>query len=188
MEIPRQVAAVMDETGVWWAIAGGWAIDQWLGEQTRHHHDIEIVVRRDDLPAVHTALVGTRSLDCVDPPGSGWREWSGEPVQAPAFQLRARGQGLAFDLFAETVDDETWSFRRDRRITRPLTEVTTPGPDGIPVVAPEIQLLYMAKSSEPKHEHDFHAVLARLPHEARIWLARALVVTHPAHRWITELV
>lgn len=31
----------------WW-IAGGWAIDLFLGEQTRPHDDIDILIRRDD--------------------------------------------------------------------------------------------------------------------------------------------
>ena len=56
MDAPVDVAAIMDRVGAWWAIAGGWAIDLWLGEKTRDHHDVEVVVRRCDQRLVHDAL------------------------------------------------------------------------------------------------------------------------------------
>jgi len=31
-----------------WCVAGGWAIDMFLGKQTRPHEDMEIVVLRRD--------------------------------------------------------------------------------------------------------------------------------------------
>ena len=37
---PFVVAKVMKQHAVWWAIAGGWAIDLWLGATTREHHDV----------------------------------------------------------------------------------------------------------------------------------------------------
>ena len=43
---PVGVAEVMEPLSVWWAIAGCWAIDLWLGATTREHHDVEVVVRR----------------------------------------------------------------------------------------------------------------------------------------------
>jgi hypothetical protein len=45
-------AAAMTRVGVPWAFAGGWAIDLWFGEQTRPHHDVEVVVHRRDQEAV----------------------------------------------------------------------------------------------------------------------------------------
>ena len=36
-----------DFPGPWW-VAGGWAIDLWLGTVTREHEDIEISIRRAD--------------------------------------------------------------------------------------------------------------------------------------------
>ena len=86
------VAEVMNEVGVWWAVAGGWAIDLWLGTQTREHHDIEVAVRRGDQATVHGALDDRWELSCIDPPSRGWRPWNGNLVQPPAFQLQARSR------------------------------------------------------------------------------------------------
>ena len=58
--IPERVASVMEPLGVWWAIAGGWAIDRWLGRVTRDHHDVEIAIQRHDQAAVHRELGAAR--------------------------------------------------------------------------------------------------------------------------------
>jgi hypothetical protein len=184
---PESVAAIMGRVGVWWAVAGGWAIDLWLGKQTRDHHDIEVVVRRCDQRVVHAALTADWDLFALDPPGGGWRPWSGVPIHAPAFQLQARSSSGEFDLFTEAVDDSGWHFRRDHRITTGPEEVIMPSGSGIPIVRPEIQLLYMAKSTEPKNQHDFETARPHLAPEAALWLANALQITLPEHHWLQQL-
>ena len=184
---PEPVASVLRDLGVWWAVAGGWAIDVWLGEQTRAHHDVEVVVRRQDQTAVRDALVFTHQLQCLDPPGSAWRPWDGQTLQAPAFQVQARSPETTFDVFLENVHDGVWHFRRDERVRRPLEEFVTLSDTGIPVVRPEVQLLYMAKSTDDKNEHDFRVTRPRLDHDAARWLARSLAVAHPGHRWLEAL-
>lgn len=180
------VAEVMNDVGVWWAVAGGWAIDLWLGEQTREHHDIEVVVCGRDQAEVRSALGDRWELFCLDPPGSAWRPWSGALV-APAFQLQLRSPAIEFDIFTESADQTVWYFRRDRRVTRPLSEVTTRPASGIPVVRPEIQLLYMAKAMEAKNVQDFDVARPKLDRDAASWLADALATTLPDHQWLTAL-
>jgi hypothetical protein len=187
MFTPEAVAAVMDRVGVWWAVAGGWAIDLWLGEQTRDHHDVEVVVKRSDQHAIHTALTDDWDLFALDPPGSGWKPWGGAPIHAPAFQLQARSSSGEFDLFTETVDNTRWHFRRDGRIVKCADEVIVPTASGIPIVRPEIQLLYMASSIEPKNQSDFETTRPLLTREAALWLSDALKVTLPGHRWLQQL-
>jgi hypothetical protein len=187
METPTSVAATMAELDVWWAVAGGWAIDLWLGEQTREHHDVEVVVRRRDQPLLHAALSGDRELFALDPPGSGWRPWNGVPMRAPAFQLQARSSTGSFDLFTEDVDDGRWSFRRDRRVSMETDDVVVTSASGLPIVRPEIQLLYMATSAEPKNAHDFQLAEPRLDPAASAWLANALRITLPDHPWRQRL-
>ena len=177
----------MEGVGVWFAVAGGWAIDLWLGEQTREHHDIEVVIRRRDQARVHAALREHFDLFCLDPPGSGWRNWTGEPIELPAFQLQARSASNEFDLFTETTDESVWRFRRDGRIERPLAKVWTWSTSGVPIVRPEVQLLYMAKSMEPKNVHDFTVAGPTLDANSRSWLADALTVTQPEHHWLQQL-
>jgi hypothetical protein len=187
MSTPASVAEVMERTCVWWAVAGGWAIDLWLGEQTRDHHDVEVIVRRSDQQMLHDALSERWDLYALDPPGSGWRPWNGTPIAAPAFQLQARAVSGEFDVFTEDAHDTVWYFRRDHRITAPATDVIVRTGSGIPVVRPDIQLLYMAKSAEPKNEQDFDVALPRLTADAAHWLRDALTITVPGHRWLARL-
>jgi hypothetical protein len=185
---PFVAAKVMERLNVWWAIAGGWAIDLWLGTKTRDHHDVEVVVRRQDQSLVHAALRPAWQLECIDPPSSGWRSWAhDDEIAPPSFQAKARGSTFDFDLFLETVENSTWFFRRDDRITRSCDDVLIRTSSGLPVVAPEVQLLYMAKSADPKNEHDFEVARPELPADAATWLSRSLAVAHPDHHWRSAL-
>jgi len=185
---PERVAAVMASVDVWWAIAGGWALDLWLGRVTRGHHDVEVVVRRRDQAVVREGLAQDWRLRCIDPPGSGWRALpSDHVVEPPAFQLRAARDDVEFDLFLEDVDAGVWSYRRDRRVRRPVDEIVVAAPGGLPVVRPEVQLLSLARHAESKHEHDLENVLHELDASARDWLVDALRLTDRDHHWIDRI-
>jgi hypothetical protein len=58
---------------------------------------------------------------------------------------------------------------------------------GIPIVAPEIQLLYKAKHHLDKDEHDFRLTVARLSGEQCSWLRDALTIVHPDDPWLEQL-
>lgn len=94
--------------------------------------------------------------------------------RATAFQLQARSATMEFDLFTETADESVWCFRREGRIRRPLAKVCMPSRSGLPIVRPELQLLYMAGSTESKNLHDFEVARPTLDDDARLWLAGAL--------------
>ena len=57
----------------------------------------------------------------------------------------------------------------------------------VPIVRPEVQLLYMAKSNEPKNQHDFDVAAPRLDDKAATWLADALCLVAPQHQWLRRL-
>jgi hypothetical protein len=185
---PSDVATVLRPLGIWWAIAGGWAIDLWIDTQTRDHHDVEIVVQRSDEHLVHKLLRDNWELSCIDPPGSGWRQWRADDhIALPSFQAKASNPVTEFDIFLESVNDDTWTFRRDARIHRPLADVVSISRSGIPAVSPDIQLLYMAKSVQPKNQHDFDVVLPTLPDESVVLLDSMLAVAYPHHHWRDRL-
>jgi hypothetical protein len=191
-----RVAALMRPYRGWWAIAGGWATDTWLGEVTREHHDIEISCARAEAAALWDFLADASlhaRMRQIDPPGTGWRPWArGATPGAPAFQLQTQIDDLTFDMFLEDVSSvgnvalSRWTFRRDRRIARPLAEVTALVGD-VPVLIPDIQLLYMAKSNDPKNEADFRRIAPMLTADRRAWLLDALCLVDPEHRWIAAL-
>ncbi len=185
--VPELVASVMEPLEVWWAIAGGWAIDLSLGRVTRDHHDVEIAIQRDDQAVVHRKLAMQREMLCIDPPGSGWRTWRGEEISRPSFQTKARLGADEFDLFLEDVEHEQWVFRRDAAVRRPFAEIAEPAAGRLPVLRAEIQLLYMAGHDEPKNQQDFAHALPHLGAQAREWLHESLERAAPGHRWIDDL-
>ena len=70
----------------------------------------------------------------------------------------------------------------------PLAQLTCRTPDGVPFLAPEVQLLYKATDApRPKDEADLAAVLPRLGAERREWLAAALRQYRPRHPWLARL-
>ena len=91
------------------------------------------------------------------------------------------------DVLREPSDGDTWICRRDGRIRLPYEEVIARTGGGIPYARPEIVLLFKGKDSRPKDDEDFADVLPRLHTERRYWLADALELVHPGHRWLAEL-
>ncbi len=59
--------------------------------------------------------------------------------------------------------------------------------EGIPYLAPEVQILFKSKDIRPKDEADFQAVHELLDTAQRAWLVAALELTSPGHRWIATL-
>ncbi len=56
--LPLQVATLMRDFKPNWFIAGGWAIDLFLGKVTRPHQDIEIAIFRKDQLALRDYFDG----------------------------------------------------------------------------------------------------------------------------------
>jgi hypothetical protein len=108
------------------------------------------------------------------PPGS-------EPLQQPW----EGGDELQF--FLNDAEEGVWVCRRDPSIRRPVAEVCIPSASGLPIVAPDIQLLYKAKHHLEKDEHDFRVAVPRLSPEQREWLKRSLEVVHPGDPWLARL-
>jgi hypothetical protein len=53
----------------------------------------------------------------------------------------------------QSSTNNTWIFRREERVQHRSTNSHDEA--GIPILDPAVQLLYMAKSEEPKNQHDF---------------------------------
>lgn len=53
---PQEAAARLAGLNRPWWVAGGWAIDLWLGEQTRPHGDLEIAIVGSDFEAIRAHL------------------------------------------------------------------------------------------------------------------------------------
>jgi hypothetical protein len=191
--VPAPIARVADIMATFrpkWYIAGGWAVDAWLGRQTREHDDIEVAVFRDDQRALFDHLDGW-TRDFVRPrpegPPGDVLPWMGERLDLPIHEVRARSAAFELEVLLNERTRTDWVFRRDPRVTLPLRSLAVKSPWSIPTLAPEVVLLYKAKSPRPKDELDFQTLLPHLTERQRYWLWEAISLTHPGHPWLGPL-
>ena len=172
----------------WW-VAGPHAIDAFLGRDRSDHGDIEIGVLRRDQAEVQDTLSGW-ALEAVDPPGA-LRQWvDGEELPESVTEVwcrRSKDAAWGLRLSLEEADDDHWEFRWMPAVSRPLTSIVW-RQEGVPYLAPEVQLLYEAGKRSPQSEADFADCLAHLSEYQRTSLALMLRIAHPGHPWIERLV
>jgi hypothetical protein len=187
---PADVAARLSEVGVPWCVVGGWAIDLFVGSETRPHSDLEIAVAREDFVAVRRTLAGCRFYAAkngrtlplppdTEPPDGIHQIWVLDPT-ARAWRM---------DVMLEPGDAATWRFRREPSINAPRTDMVGTTPGGIPYLRPQGTLLYKATGRRAKDQHDFDLAVPRMDLASRQWLATALIVyLRRPHPWTDVLV
>jgi hypothetical protein len=191
-EEPLKVAALMDGFKQPWFVAGGWAIDLYLGRITRFHQDIEVAILRTDQLLLQQYLQGWR-FDKVIPDISirieTWNinEWLDLPVHEIYAYENSDSTHCLEVLFNEVVGHE-WIFRRDARIVRDLSLIGLRTDIGIPILCPEIVLLYKAKHVTQKDQADFNIVIENMNSDSRIWLKNALEICSPQHHWLRRFI
>lgn len=184
---PAAAALLLADFPAPWWIAGGWALDLFLGRETREHADLDLGLFSADQLAVQTYLVARGwELHCPDPPGV-LRPWlAGETLPEHAHCPWARRDAASpweFQLLLNLGGGDTFISRRDPALSRPLSQALIER-DGLRLLAPEIQLHFKAKSGRPRDEADFRNVLPALDAAAKEWLLMALQHTYPGHAWI----
>jgi hypothetical protein len=169
-------------------VAGGWAIDLFLGAQRREHGDLEIAVPRSGFDEIASALAGYDFYVVGD--GLAWAQDSAERMVEEHYQTWVREPTTLrwkLDIFRERAEGTTWICRRDDRIRLPFEKLILRTADGIPYGRPEVMLLFKAKASRAKDGDDLAAVLPSLDEAARGWLIDALAMIHPGHPWIERI-
>jgi Aminoglycoside-2''-adenylyltransferase len=184
---PERVAELLSGVDVPWYVAGGWAIDLFLGGERREHGDVEIGVPAARFGELLGAL-GGYELFAV---GSGLATPLAEADLDAVHQTWLREPGIGkwrLDVFREPSDGDTWICRRDGAIRLPYADLIEWTDDGIPYGRPDVVLLFKAKhASEEKNRSDFEAAAPRLGDARRDWLRAALKRVHPGHPWLGEL-
>ncbi|WP_433086774.1 nucleotidyltransferase domain-containing protein [Dactylosporangium sp. CA-052675] len=184
---PAEVAHHLAGTVTPWCVAAGWALDLFLGRQTREHGDIEIAIPAAAFPEVRDRFPGY-VFDAVSS-GRIWQNATSD-VLAATHQTWLRDPATGdylLDVFREPHDDDTWICRRDEKIRLPYRDVVLHTRDGIPYLAPELVLLFKAKHARPKDQSDFDETVPHMTPARRGALAELLSRVHPGHPWLTRL-
>ena len=189
---PHEVQATFAPLGIDWWIAGGVAIDLFVGRKTREHGDIDVAALRRDVVKLR-ALLDAWDV-CIAHQGV-LTPWDGADLtpEQHQFWVRRRGaEAWSFEILLEATDGNDLVYRRDARVRAPLTAICRRTPDGISYLAPEICLLYKSTATDAarytaRNFADFDVALPVLNGFARAWLREALNIINPEHPWIPRL-
>ena len=174
-----------------WAVCGGWAIDLFLNRATRSHKDVDIAVLRKDQLSIQEYL-SSRGWTLEKAVSGELIPWqAGEWLNLPVHTIWCKNPKASPDfveLLFNEVDEINFHFRRDASITLPLEKMIISSAAGIPILTPEIVLLYKSKNvvASP-YVGEFKKVLPYLSTEARGWFASALIKLYTNHVWLEDL-
>jgi hypothetical protein len=179
-EVAHRFAAIDVD---WW-VAGGLAIDLFLGFESRPHADIDLEMFRSDREALFEAFEDWELFSAAQGALTRWNP--GEAIDQPVFGIWGRpGPDAPWGVEVMLADGDagTWRFRRDNEISLARKKLTRTTPTGIRYCTPEVQLLYKSKQARPKDDADLAHCLHRMTTDQRVWLTNAVERTSPGHPW-----
>ena len=182
----QRVTSLMSGFNKTWFFAGGWAIDLFIGRETREHQDIEIALFREDQLYLKEYL---KEWDFKKVIKGKFYTWENEFLELPIHEIHAlnKSNGDKLEVLLNETKENEWKFRRDLTISHPLKSVWSYSDTGIPYLNPEIVLLYKVKNTREKDHQDFMAILDNLDDERKGWLQSAIQLHEPEHEWLQFL-
>ncbi|GAB6927262.1 hypothetical protein JCM10914A_12450 [Paenibacillus sp. JCM 10914] len=186
-----EIVHIFNDIPAQWYIAGGWALDLYLGQQSREHSDIDITILREEQTIVYEKLSSEWTLyKAHHGKLSLWEKGEHLDIVGDVWVSRDCKSPFAFQLMLVDTEQEQWIYKRQPAIRRPLDDILLTTASGVPYLKPEIQLLYKGGGSQvrPKDEQDLMTVLPILNEQAKEWLRYALNEQFPeGHPWVTQI-
>ncbi|MBV7339676.1 amino acid transporter [Chloroflexi bacterium TSY] len=173
-----------------WYLAGGYAVEQFLGQPTRDFHgDLDIGFFRDEQLAAQ-AWLKDWNLYASDPPGTLRRWHPNEYLPVGIHDIWAHQDGVdawQFQMMVQEIDGDEWYSRRNSAIRGKRSDLIQIY-HGVPCIRIEVQLYYKARGQREKDETDFRTALPHLSTEAKSWLHEAIYMQFSdGHDWLEEL-
>ena len=188
----ESIATLLSPLEMTWGFCGGWAIDLFLNRITRSHKDVDVAILRTDQRLLFAFLRqrGWTLEQAVD--GKLYPFQDDEFLTLPVHTIWCRKTDYRPDFLEVLLnesDQDQFVFRRDSRVRCLLNEAFVLAPSGLPILAPEIALLYKSNAlSSPENGLDFQSTLPQLDAQRKRWLAEALYTLSPEHAWLKDLV
>jgi hypothetical protein len=110
--------------------------------------------------------------------------WDGGPLfqtleQNNLWCRRNAGEPWCLDIAISEGDQKDWIYRRDHTFRVNWDEAVLHSPEGIPYLAPDLQLLFKSKNVRPKDVEDVRHVIPSLTPERRRRVMEHLPQGHP---------
>lgn len=206
-----RLASLLEDADFPWALCGGYALELFVGRPVRPHGDIDVCVPESARAQLVRCMLRKgwrvleyRGMGLVRPilqadAGEAGRNLMCLRADCGLVELFPSGQeGLMYHrftpgdmseinfldvLFCDLDDSSLWFDRRAGIVRR--REKAILRREGLPILAPEIALLYKAgQPEEPRHQADFDAAYACMDGGQRQWFRAALETLYPqGHLW-----
>jgi len=177
-----QVATFLGSAAARWWLSGGWAVDRWIGRQTRDHGDIDVSVARPDWQTLIHAL--PRHLTAYAAMSGRIRPLADHADDPALHNLWVTdGKAWVLQVNLESGDEDGWRYRRDERVRRGWPDAVHLI-DGVPTGSLATQLLWKSAHPLPKDDHDLAVGLPRLSNAEHDWLAGTVALAHPDSPWL----
>lgn len=178
-----EVSAMLKAAPVRWWISGGVALDLWLGAPVRERRNIDVSVVRTDLRQLLAFLPENLEVYAVrDEELVSFSDVALDDEVQPVYVWDRLKAAWVLRINVEDGAPRAWVYKRDPRLQLPWDQAVLEI-EGLPVGAPEIQLVWKALRPRPEDEDDMNAVVVKLTAEARAWYERAILAIHPHSTW-----
>jgi hypothetical protein len=186
-DVPEAVARAAELMSTFpgrWFLCGGWAVDAWVGGQTRDHLDVDLGVFEGDLEALRLHLEGWQLIahDEADPDST--EPWAGRRLMLPAHIHARRDSFPELDVQACEQSGDEWLLSREPRLAVELGAAVEKSPWRLPALVPELILYYKALELRSQDEADFETLLPGLTEWQKNWLRQAIGRGQPEHPWL----
>jgi hypothetical protein len=162
-------------------------VELFCGRRFRGHGDLDVEVLRPDSGRLLAALPGWELHDTA---ADGLVRWDGAaPPAGNSLWSRPgpdRPWAVQF-LLAHTAGPDRWVYRRDHRVGRPVADLGWRTAGGLPVLRPEVELLYKSREQRRRDDEDLDHALPLVDPDAVRWLAAAVATAHPQSPWLPRL-
>jgi Aminoglycoside-2''-adenylyltransferase len=163
----------------WW-FTGGHALELHLGRSWREHDDIDVGICRSDAHRLRAlSTIGELHIAAA----GVLRPWSGEALIEGRHEnnvwVRRHDGAWALDITIGEGDRSTWTYRRDQTLRLPWDRVVLSTDEGLPYLAPALQLLFKSTDVRPKDQLDADIVIPTLDDWSLALLDVRLTRGHP---------
>ncbi|MCI8306781.1 MAG: hypothetical protein HFH14_01905 [Lachnospiraceae bacterium] len=212
-ELIRKTNELLKNHGFEYAFCGGWAIDLFIGAQTRKHGDIDILAywaERDaiiqymqslgflvyemlgggkahHITDVRNQIKCKRNIFCCtqDCEMVVLTETDEEGIYFIDFREVGQTKLNFIEFLFNDKDETDLLYARRHAVKLALSDAILYS-GGIPYLSPEMCLLYKSTDTERKgYQSDYDNAMARMNQRQRRWLSDALTIMYPeGHKWM----
>ncbi len=204
----------LDKMDMEWCYCGGWAIDLFMGKESRPHKDLDIVIFDDQIKGT-IAYMLEMGWNVEAPTRQGFVPVTVENCDTYSFDnLWCMNRAYPMD-YIKVDEQSTYNFYHYERTVQENMDfveiqlnareegyfVYRSNPsirleldkafytyEGLPFLAPEIVLLYKSKYLSADNQNDFDLVVSKMNDAQKIWLKEALILEYGNdHPWVALL-